>query len=188
MEYSNDLHKLTIVDYDNTDTTTKHIQQHLTTQHTILDKNAPLRTTKVHLRSTNAWWNTELSELHRIIRKKELIWRTNKNTINYNDYMYHRKKYFKKIKITKTIFYQNKIDFEKNNMKQLYKTFDGLLNIKEKTECNDHNESFAKFFIVKIIKIYNEIAFNSDNNLRDKYIDTLKKLTCISDILFAKLQ
>ena len=82
LEYSNDLHKLTIVDYDNTDATAKHIQQHLTT---ILDKNAPLRTTKVHLRSTNACWNTELSELHRIIRKKELIWKKNKNTINYND-------------------------------------------------------------------------------------------------------
>ena len=70
MEYSNDLHKLTIVDYDNTDATTKHIQQHLTT---ILDKNAPFKTTKVHLRSTNAWWNTELSELPRIIRKIELF-------------------------------------------------------------------------------------------------------------------
>ena len=49
--------------------------------------------------------------------------------------MCHRKKYFKKIKITKTIFYQNKIDSEKNNMKQLYKTFDGLLNVKENIEC-----------------------------------------------------
>ena len=146
LEYSNDLHKLTIIDYDNTYATAKHIQQHLTT---ILDKNAPLRTTKVHLRSTNAWWNTELSELHRIIRKKELIWRKNKNTINYNDYMYHRKKYFKEIKITKTIFYQNKITSEKNNMKQLYKTFDGLLNVKEKTEWRIHNESFANFFIEK---------------------------------------
>ena len=37
-------------------------------------------------------------------------------------------------------------------------------------------ESFANFFIDKIIKIYNEIEFNSDNNLRDKYIDTLKNL------------
>ena len=171
MEYSNDLHKLTIVGYDNSDATAKHIQQHLTT---ILDKNAPLRTTKVHLRSTNAWWNTELSELHRIIRKKELIWRKNKNTINYNDYMYHWKKYFKEIKITKTIFYQNKIDSEKKNMKQLYKTFEGLLNIKEKIEWPLHNESFANFFIVKIIKIYNEIALNLNNNLRSKYIDTLK--------------
>ena len=91
LEYSNDLHKLTIIDYDNTDATAKHIQQHLTT---ILYKNAPLRTTKVHLRSTNAWWNTELSELHRIIRKKELIWRKNKNTINYNDYNVPPKKTF----------------------------------------------------------------------------------------------
>ena len=95
--------------------------------------------------------------------------------------MYHRKKYFKEIKITKTIFYQNKITSEKNNMKQLYKTFDGLLNVKEKTECPIHNESFANFFIDKIIKIYNEIEFNSDNNLRDTYIDTLKKPTCISE-------
>ena len=129
MEYSNDLYKLTIVDCDNTDATTKYIQQHLTT---IFDKNAPLRTTKVHLRRTNAWWNTELSELHRIIRKKELILRKYKNTINYNDYMCHRKKYFKEIKITKTIFYQNKIASEKNNMKQFYKKGDGLLNIKKK--------------------------------------------------------
>ena len=139
MEYSNDLHKLTIVDYDNTDATTKHIQEHFTT---ILDKNAPLRTTKVHLRSTNAWGNNELSELYRIIRKKELIWRKNKSTINYNDYICHRKKYFKEIKITETIFYQNTIDSVKNNMKQLHKTFDGLLNIKEKIECPIHNESF----------------------------------------------
>ena len=89
--------------------------------------------------------------------------------------MYHRKKHFKEIKITKTIVYQNKITSEKNNMKQLYKTFDGLLNVKEKTECPIHNESFANFFIDKIIKIYNEIEFNSDNNLRDKYVDTLKQ-------------
>ena len=94
----------------------------------------------------------------------------------------HRKKYVKQIKITKTIFYQNKIATEKNNMKQLYKTFDGLLNIKEKTECTAHNESFANFFIDKINKIYNEIALNSDNNLRDRYIDTLKK-TCISEAI-----
>ena len=89
--------------------------------------------------------------------------------------MCHRKKYGKEIKITKTIFYQNKIASEKNNMKHLYKTFDGLLNIKEKTECPADNESFANFFIDKINKIYNEIALNSDNNLRDRYIDTLKK-------------
>ena len=68
-------------------------------------------------------------------------------------------------------------------MKQLYKTFDGLLNIKEKTEYPIHNESFANFFIDKIIKIYNEIEFNSDNNLRDKYIDTLKKPTCIFEAI-----
>ena len=74
LEYSNDLHKLTIVDYDNTDASTKHIQEHFTT---ILDKNAPLRTTKVHIRITNDSWNTELSKLHRIIRKKKLIWRKN---------------------------------------------------------------------------------------------------------------
>ena len=57
-------------------------------------------------------------------------------------------------------------------MKQLYKTFDSLLNIKEKTECPIHNESFTNFFIDKINKIYNEISLN---NLRDKYIDKLKK-------------
>ena len=50
-------------------------------------------------------------------------------------------------------------------MKQLYKTFDCLLNVKEKTECPIHNESFA------------------NNNLRDKYIDTLKKPTCISEAI-----
>ena len=61
--------------------------------------------------------------------------------------MCHRKKYFKEIKITKTIFYQNKIASDKNNMKQFYKTFDGLLNNKKKTECPAHNESFANFFI-----------------------------------------
>ena len=74
--------------------------------------------------------------------------------------MCHRKIYFKKIKITKTIFYQNKNDLEKNNMKQIYKTFDGLLNIKEKIECPIHNESFVNFFIDKINKIYNEISIN----------------------------
>ena len=66
-------------------------------------------------------------------------------------------------------------------MKQLYKTFDGLLNIKENIECPIHNESFANFFIDKINKIYNEISLNSDNNLRDRYIDKLKKPTCISE-------
>ena len=71
--------------------------------------------------------------------------------------------------------YQNKIDSEKNNKKHLYKTFDGLLNIKEQIECTIHNESFANFFIGKINKIYNEISLNSDNNLRDRYIDKLKK-------------
>ena len=59
LEYSNDLHKLTIVDYDNADATTKYIHEHFTT---ILDKHAPFKTTKVHLRSTNACWNNELSE------------------------------------------------------------------------------------------------------------------------------
>ena len=93
------------------------------------------------------------------------------------------KKYFKEIKITKTIFYQNKITSEKNNMKQLYKTFDDLLNIKDNIECPIHNKSFANFFIDKINKIYNEIEFNSDNNLRDKYIDTLKNPTCISEAM-----
>ena len=68
-------------------------------------------------------------------------------------------------------------------MKQLYKTFDSFLNVKEKTECPIHNESFANFFIDKIIKIYNEIEFNSDNNLRDKYVDTLKKPICISEAI-----
>ena len=51
----------------------------------LLDKNAPFKTTKVYLRNTNAWWNNELSVLHRIIRKNEFIRRKYKNTINYND-------------------------------------------------------------------------------------------------------
>ena len=68
-------------------------------------------------------------------------------------------------------------------MKQLYKTFDGLLNIKEKIECPIHNESFANFFIDKINKIYNEISLNSDNNLIDRYMDKLKKPTCISETI-----
>ena len=45
-------------------------------------------------------------------------------------------------------------------MKQLNKTFDGLLNIKKKTECTIHNEYFANFFIDKINKIYYEITLN----------------------------
>ena len=60
----------------------------------------------------------------------------------------------REIKITKIIFYQNKIAFEKNNINKLYKTFDGLLNINTKTECLIHNESFANFFIDKINKMY----------------------------------
>ena len=96
--------------------------------------------------------------------------------------MCHRKIYFKKIKITDTI-YQNKIDSEKNNIKQLYKTFDGLLDIKEKIEYPIHNESFTNFFIDKINKIYNEISLNSDNNLRDRYMDKLKKPTSISEAI-----
>ena len=64
--------------------------------------------------------------------------------------MCHRKKYVKEIKITKTIFYQNKIASEKNNMTQLYKTFDGFLTIKKNIEShNKHNKSFANFFINK---------------------------------------
>ena len=63
--------------------------------------------------------------------------------------MCHRKKYFKKIKNTKTIFYQNKIASEKNNMKQLNKTFDGLLNIKEKIECPAHNDLLQTFVLIK---------------------------------------
>ena len=96
--------------------------------------------------------------------------------------MCHRKKYFKEIKITKTIFYQSKIASEKNNMKQLYKKCDGLLNIK-KTECLIHNESFENFYIDKINKIYTIIALNSENNLRDRYIDKIKKPTCISEAI-----
>ena len=47
-------------------------------------------------------------------------------------------------------------------MKQLNKTFDGLLNIKEKIECPANNDSFANFFIDKINQIYNEISLNSE--------------------------
>ena len=60
-------------------------------------------------------------------------------------------------------------------MKQLYKTFDGLLNIKETIKCPLYNESFANFFIDKINKMYNEISLNSDKNLRYIYMDKLKK-------------
>ena len=71
--------------------------------------------------------------------------------------MCHQKKIFKKINITKTIFYQNKIDSEKNNMKQLYKTFDGLLNIKEKIKYPIHNEYFQTFLLIKFIMKYHSI-------------------------------
>ena len=68
-------------------------------------------------------------------------------------------------------------------MKQLNKTFDGLLNIKEKIECPANNESFANFFIDKINQIYNEISHSTQNNLRDRYMDKLNKPTCISEAI-----
>ena len=56
-----------------------------------------------------------------------------------------------------------------------------VLNTKNKTEYPIYNEYFANLF--KINKIYNEILLNSDNNLRDRYIDKLKKTTCISEAI-----
>ena len=90
------------------------------------------------------------------------------------------KNILRKLKLLKQYSIKKKIVSEKiiwnNYVKQLT-----VLNTKNKTEYPIYNEYFANLF--KINKIYNEILLNSDNNLRDRYIDKLKKTTCISEAI-----
>ena len=84
-DYMYDLHKLTILDYTNTNSSANSINTHLKT---IIDHHTPIKTIKVHQRCCNPWWTITTAILHRQLRKEEHI--------------YGRKTKIFKIKIIKT--------------------------------------------------------------------------------------
>ena len=114
----------THLDYNNTNIATQKIHQHL---EYLLEIHAPIKTIKVQQICLNPWWTPELSNIHRLLRKIEIVWRKDKNICNRNLYNYHKKYYFNEIKLSKSLYYHNIIDTQKHDMKLLYKTFNILI-------------------------------------------------------------
>ena len=168
--YTNDLYKLIILDYNNTDIATQKIHQHL---EYLLEIHAPIKTIKVQQRCLNPWWTPELSNLHRLLRKIEIVWRKDKNICNRNLYNYHKKYYFNEIKLSKSLYYHNIIDTQKYDMKLLYKTFNILLKKKTKSNHNIDSDKFASFFINKIKANYDDIEIHTSNHNRSNYLNGL---------------
>ena len=69
----NDLHKLTILDYTDTNCAAYIINTHLKTIK-LLDHHTPIKTIKVHQRCCIPCWTITTATLHRQLRKQEHIW------------------------------------------------------------------------------------------------------------------
>ena len=102
-------------------------------------------------------WTPKLSDLHRLLRKIEIVWRKDKNSCNRNLYNYHNKYYFNEIEIAISQYYHNIIDTQKYDIKLFYKTCNTLLKKKTKSNCIIDSDKLSSCVINKITTIYDDI-------------------------------
>ena len=109
------------------------------------------------------WFNSDLTDKKKEMRRREKIWYKHKCSIFWNDYKKARQEYHCALSKQKWIFFKNKISESKGNMKELYKIVNNILGHKKENPLppghsdKEQAELFADFFINKIQSIHDDL-------------------------------
>ena len=144
----------------------------------LLDVHAPLRKKVMSVRELRPWYNNNIAQEKKLRRKKERIWRKAKSTDSWNQYKLQRNKVSKLLNDSKRNYFNNLIEQNIYNTKELFKIMNGLLDNTKKNPLPDHSSSldlaneFNNFFIDKIKNI-REIL-DGKNNISDIPVQQLE--------------
>ena len=103
------------------------VQQYNDGLRSVLDKHAPLRPKTVVLRPTVPWWNNEIREAKKRVRKAERVWRKKGLTVLYETYINLLVDFSTLLRRVKINYYREKIAELNGDSRSLHKLIDGSL-------------------------------------------------------------
>ena len=131
---------------------------------------------KITTRDQNPWFIEEVGQQKRVVRRRERIWKRNKEHHQWKAMCEERVKYRRLIKEKKTKILNEKVKHAERDTKELYKILNNNTGIKkenpmpEKKTEQDLADMFANFFIDKISTI------RQDLNSTPKYKPTANQV------------
>jgi hypothetical protein len=136
----------------------------------LLDKQCPLEYRKFKRRPNALWYTNELANLKRRRRKLERNYIKDKSLENSENYRKCKREYSWKLKEVRNLYYQKRLEDNKNDPKCLHKTINQLTGKKidpiypRHGESQQISENMSNFFIKKVEKIRDEIAIVKKNS------------------------
>ncbi|XP_071804743.1 uncharacterized protein [Asterias amurensis] len=137
----------------------------------LLEKHAPLQSKTLTLRPSTSWFTSSIN-IEKLKRKKlEQRWRKSQLTINKDMYKLQRNKVVRLINEAESHNYQNLIDENRGDCRQIFPVIDSLLHRKAATVLPTHTtpvelaNRFSRFFQekIKVIRSGCEISGQSRN-------------------------
>ena len=134
----------------------------------IIDKHAPQKTRTITIRPLAPWYNDNVHDCRKEVRKAERRWRRTRLTVHKQIYRNLKTQLTNTIKTAKKNFIQNKIENSSQSQKALFQCMDELL-YKSKASALPSNipteelpNSFCTFFSEKIEKIQKIFTTSED--------------------------
>ena len=124
-----------------------------------LDKAAPLKTKSISTRHTNPWFDDQLRQQKRVVRRRERIWRESKTELTWIAFKVEKLRYKRMLKHTCINAVSEQVHECATDSKKLYKLNNNITDSQKENPLPDSNspevlaEEFGEYFITKIQKI-----------------------------------
>lgn len=129
----------------------------------ILNRHAPLQTKTIVLRRPAPWWDQDVRDGRRRMRKAERRWRKSRCSGNLDLYRRARRKFAALLAVKKATHWCEKITESRSNQQALYKLLNGLLGWRHSTKLPVHTcdealaSEFSSFFSSKVEAVRREL-------------------------------
>ena len=129
----------------------------------ILDNHAPLKTKQITIRTKYPWFNDDIKEQKKLVRRKEKEWKRTRSSETWAFLDQEKKKYRKMIKSEKITKISGMVQESKGNISMLYRLVNNLTSsIQENTLPSgtdaELSETFMDYFMSKIQNIRSALA------------------------------
>ena len=146
-----------------------------------LDKHAPEVQRIVTVRQKTPWFNQQVLEQKRLVRKRERTWKKHKQQHHWEALSNEKKKYRSILKKARCEVISSKVAECKSNVKSLYNLVNNITGgVKENPlpECKDDKclaNTFADYFIEKVQKIWEALDNQTLYNPIDQEVPTIEE-------------
>ena len=146
-----------------------------------LDKHAPEVWRKVTARQKTPWFNQQVLEQKRVVRKRERTWKKYKQQHQWKALSNEKKKYRSILRKARCEVISSKVVECKANVKSLYNLVNNITGgVKENSlpECKDDKclaDTFADYFIEKIQKIQEALDDQPLHTPTDQEVPTIEE-------------